>query len=58
MELDYVPFVSYSVNALNPLQEAEAEGERIVYLVEETSMPHTTHAVTWALAGRVLSARQ
>lgn len=40
------------------LQEAEAEGERIVYLAEEISTPHNTHEVTWALTGRVLSARQ
>lgn len=40
------------------LQEAEAEGERIVYLAEEISTPHTTQVVTWAITGRVLSARQ
>lgn len=34
------------------LQEAEAEGEIIVYLVEDISMFHTTQAVTWAITGR------
>ena len=46
------------LSSSDTLQEVEAEGERIVYLVEGISMSRTTQAVTWSITGRLLSARQ
>lgn len=37
------------------LWEAESEGKRIVYVVEEIPRSHTTQAVTWSITGRLLS---